>query len=437
MSINNRGKDKHGKTIYRIEVYNGTDPITGKARRESDTIHGTRTEAKRREAELLQQLKNGLDIRGGEQLFSEFAADYLKIRAKSDDITRRTKESEKFIVNKLSEVFGSYRLCDITTQAIDKGLEKIRHSRRNGSTPLSGTSMDKYFKTMNLLMERALNYDLIQKNPCRLARKFKKDTKKRTVLSVEKTTELRNKLESDIEAEIVKLAEKESRLRACCHDKNRGAIRGLNYLSCLVGVFLIIRTGLRHGEALGLQWSDFTEDGQGFKVSRTTEYDGAYKAAKSEAGERMLYLNEEDALVVIQWKNVQRTYLEKLGIKQKPGDRSINSQGTTVMCSDTGGKMDYYNFSRFWRSYRKGFRIGEGFGLHDLRHTFLTHLYGSGVDLKTLQTIAGHSAFSLTMNIYVHHDESKSKEAFHRVSALYSEHVKQTPVIKFPSLETG
>ena len=38
---------------------------------------------------------------------------------------------------------------------------------------------------------------------------------------------------------------------------------------------------------------------------------------------------------------------------------------------------------------------------HALRHTYLTMLAGEGVDLKTLQTIAGHSSFKTTMDIYV------------------------------------
>ena len=39
---------------------------------------------------------------------------------------------------------------------------------------------------------------------------------------------------------------------------------------------------------------------------------------------------------------------------------------------------------------------------HILRHTYLTHLAGAGVDQKTLQYIAGHSKSQTTMNIYVY-----------------------------------
>lgn len=42
---------------------------------------------------------------------------------------------------------------------------------------------------------------------------------------------------------------------------------------------------------------------------------------------------------------------------------------------------------------------------HVLRHTFLTQLQATGrVDIKTLQSIAGHSKIAMTMNAYVHED---------------------------------
>ena len=39
---------------------------------------------------------------------------------------------------------------------------------------------------------------------------------------------------------------------------------------------------------------------------------------------------------------------------------------------------------------------------HILRHTYITELFTSGADVKTVQYLAGHSSVQITLNIYTH-----------------------------------
>jgi integrase len=60
---------------------------------------------------------------------------------------------------------------------------------------------------------------------------------------------------------------------------------------------------------------------------------------------------------------------------------------------------------------------------HTLRHTYLTMLEGTGIDLKTLQYVAGHAHVQTTMNIYVHTQEeniSKAGELLDRLIDNYT-----------------
>lgn len=428
MAITFRGRDKNNVPVYQIDAYHN-----GQAARER--FHGTKKAAEKHHRELVNLLEGGLDIRGSEQTFTEYAHAYLEERAASDDLSGRSMKSEEYRVEKLVQVFGSYRLCDITAQVVDKGMFELKTSRERGTKPLSGSTMNGYFKLMNALMERAFVYDLVRKNPCKLAKKFKKDTKQRTPLTEEQAKRLHDALLEDYHGAVRELIAKEDRQAKRGKDKNRSAIRGMSKVSEIMSVLLIMYTGLRHAEVLGLQWCDLDFNDCSIEVVRSVERDGTYKPPKSDAGNRKLYLTSNAISLLKEWKGLQAVQLEKLDTIQRRGDHTVNSNGTPIVCSDTGGVYGYNNLNRFWRSYREKFGFSQS--LHDLRHTFLTIAHHNGTDYKTLQAMAGHADISLTMSVYVHNDQTKGREAAERVAAVYSEPKQNTPIIPWNALKTG
>lgn len=60
-----------------------------------------------------------------------------------------------------------------------------------------------------------------------------------------------------------------------------------------------------------------------------------------------------------------------------------------------------------------------------LRHTLITNLYKSGVDVKTTQELARHSNINTTLNVYTHLEENSKKDTLNNVfEQIYS---KNTP----------
>ena len=53
---------------------------------------------------------------------------------------------------------------------------------------------------------------------------------------------------------------------------------------------------------------------------------------------------------------------------------------------------------------------------HVLRHTFCTKMAYSGMDVKSLQYIMGHSEVGVTLNVYTNASYEKAKEQMNKVN---------------------
>ena len=79
------------------------------------------------------------------------------------------------------------------------------------------------------------------------------------------------------------------------------------------------------------------------------------------------------------------------------------------------------SFRNTWKRICKKVNLPEGVTPHVLRHTFLTQLQATGrVDIKTLQSIAGHSKITITMNTYVHKDVGNVEKISQTSYGLFS-----------------
>ena len=73
-------------------------------------------------------------------------------------------------------------------------------------------------------------------------------------------------------------------------------------------------------------------------------------------------------------------------------------------------------FNGAWRRIRRACELhdpefAEGFTSHVMRHTYITRLYEAGLDLKEIQTLAGHKDAATTLDTYTHYDKASRQEA--------------------------
>jgi integrase len=147
---------------------------------------------------------------------------------------------------------------------------------------------------------------------------------------------------------------------------------------------LVIGTGLRRGELLGLRWSDVAladPDGARLRVRETWVRGGA-KTPKSDAGERTIALGPRLAAALFDHRS--RT--------------AYAGDGERVFCSPTKGTP--LDVARYAATYRKALAKAkvEDYGrpFDDVRHSSITNAAAAGTAPMALMGRAGHSDFKTT-----------------------------------------
>lgn len=148
-------------------------------------------------------------------------------------------------------------------------------------------------------------------------------------------------------------------------------------------VVMALYCGLRRGEMLGLGWRDIDFTNKIITIRREMS-----KSRKS----RTVPMNDLvcATLRILATKHASKVF-EGFG----------RANGLNALLRRTMADAGIYE---------------PGMGWHTLRHSFATRLLMSGVDIKTVQSLLGHSDLKLTL-IYLHTSEKLKREAVERLSA--------------------
>lgn len=74
---------------------------------------------------------------------------------------------------------------------------------------------------------------------------------------------------------------------------------------------------------------------------------------------------------------------------------------------DNGGALSQTSFSNLWDMVRSlDFHVTP----HQLRHTYITRLFESGLDIKEIQYLAGHTTIDMTLRVYTHYQHESRKK---------------------------
>ena len=196
---------------------------------------------------------------------------------------------------------------------------------------------------------------------------------------------------------------------------------------------VLLGTGCRIGEALGLRWQDLDYDRRTISINHSLSYYQKPDTNKSvlriskpktEAGIRTIPMLDvvKDAFQMLYEEQLENGFNET-EIDGMSGFIFCNRFGTVPNPQTVNHTIkriaNSYNADEVVRAKkeRRDPVILPNFSCHHLRHTFCTRLCENETNLKVIQSIMGHRNIETTMDIYAEATEEKKQESFENLAA--------------------
>lgn len=167
-------------------------------------------------------------------------------------------------------------------------------------------------------------------------------------------------------------------------------------------IFLLY-TGLRKGEVAALTWDDIDFSKNTISVNKAISFvdnKGVKKGTKNNSSRIVPLLDKTREILESRANNKESKYVFYKQDKQQLSDSA---------------------FDRMLESFVKETEVD--FTLHQLRHTFCTMLYYSGISTKKAQQIMGHKTLKVTLEIYTHLDEEQEANSTQLLNDYLSKRV--------------
>jgi site-specific recombinase XerD len=315
------------------------------------TTELTLAEARRKAKALKAEIQLGADPRGEERakravmtlstLFDEHYLPYVRPR-------KRSWKRDVELFRRIRDAFGDRRLTEITRQQIQTFHASLLTEH------LSHASADHHVKLIRQMLNLAIEWDLLDKNPAARVPLFNVDNKVEHYLDEEQLDRLLTVLRTD---------------------ENRAI--------CQVAMFLL-STGCRLNEALRAQWAQIDRSTRVWRIP-----------ASNSKSKRVRSVPLNDSALQV---------LTELGTENVFEHLFVNHQS----------KLPYTTVHKVWGRLRRKAGLPH-LRIHDLRHQYASFLVNSGRTLYEVQQILGHSDPSVTQR-YAHLSSKALQDAANSAS---------------------
>lgn len=299
--------------------------------------------------------------------FEEFAEqwfeEYAKLNLRSTSYERMRK-----LTPRVYHALGHLRLDKITGRHIQQFINDLLLNGKNMRTgePLSRKTVVHHLSLISDVLSYAVKMDVLNDNPCRKVTIPKGEKKEKNIYTLEELEQLLTLLET----------------------------APLKYRLFFT---LLLYTGFRRGEMMGLEWKDIDFENNVISVRRTSNYTkerGIYTdTTKTKSSQRSRKYPQLVFDLLKSYKTEQDEERRKFGSKWIDSDRIfVQADGRPM-----NNNSPYLWLHRFCE--KNNMRFCD---IHSFRHAHASILIQSGVDVATVSADLGHTNSGTTLGIYTH-----------------------------------
>lgn len=408
------GVERRGKNSWRIGIQILTDSGWEWVR-ETIKLPDNMTDAKQRKEAEKALARLQIDVDEGRKKPAQaaytvrtFSELWIDQHVKPNLSAVTLKNYQHFLDARILPMLGDIPLKKLTPLLLTKWLTDLRESPRRSTAlpdeklsrprtpsdiaklgadkkvdPLSARTIQHYYDTLESMLDKAVQWDILQHNPMIKVDRPKAKKTKPNYLTEERAVEL---------------------LR-CLNDEP--------IMSYRAALLLALLCGLRLGEVGALRLSDVDWEQGTIDISHALKYTprmGNYEGdPKSDAGQRLIALPPGMMTVLHETRAYQEDVAAQVGDVWVGEGWIVHAWNGAQLHHDTPSKW----FRRFADAH--GF---EGVRYHDLRHTHATILLANNIDAVSVSSRLGHSDASTTLRTYAHALRRRDVDAANALQSL-------------------
>jgi integrase len=359
---------------WEVTVELGRDPATGKRRRRTQTVKGTKRQAEAVQAALLHELETGIDIDSSRLTVGDFLERWLK--AVKPNLAPATLLRYSGLINgQLIPGIGALPLAKLRPLHVQALYTELRERGRKDGRPLSPQTLVHVHRVLSEALAQAVRWQMLPRNVCDAVEAPRVRAREMRFLTPD-----------------------EARRLLAASDPSQGSFEAV--------VAFALHTGLRQGELFGLRWENVDLDAGTLAVrtalQRLPGVPFTFREPKTARGRRVVSLGA----AAVEILRVQRKRQREERLAAGPAWQDHDLVFTTAV----GTPCDASNIRRtFWRLLEQASLPRLRF--HDLRHTHASLMLARGIHPKVVSERLGHSSIGLTLDTYSHVMPNLQQEA--------------------------